>query len=96
MNAPQHRPAVDFFQSPMVTVKAAEVAILTILENLVRKGVLSEQEALATFNNIPLLQGVNSAHEIGLTLRNWQDVLAWRFKAGQKAAEEPKNAPAAA
>jgi hypothetical protein len=80
MNAPQHRPDANFYQSPAVSAKAAEAMIISLFEALVREGVLKEEKAVAAFNNIPLLQGINQAHEIGLTLGNWKDKLVWRLK----------------
>jgi len=77
---PQPRPEVNFYQSPAVNAKAAEAMIISLFEALVREGVLSEEKALAAFNNIPLLQGINQAHEIGMTLGNWKDKFVWRLK----------------
>ena len=71
------RPETNIYRSPGVDIKAAETAIITILAYLVTERVLTEEKALAAFNNIALLQGTSQAHEVGIILSIWKDKLAW-------------------
>jgi hypothetical protein len=71
------RPETNIYRSPGVDIKAAETAIITILAYLVTERVLTEEKALAAFNNIALLQGASQAHEVGMVLGSWRDKLAW-------------------
>jgi|RhiMetdeSRZDD1v2_1073273.scaffolds.fasta_scaffold2643894_1 hypothetical protein len=77
LHAVPTRPDVNFYRSPGVDMKAAETAIITILAYLVDQRVLTEEKALAAFNNIALLQGTSQAHEVGIILSIWKDKLAW-------------------
>jgi hypothetical protein len=89
----RQRPPVDFHQQFSVLTKALENTVLGLLDALVREKVLSKQQALAAFSNIPAPQGVNNPHEIGLTLKNLRDVLEWHWAETEK---QQKNSPAVA
>ena len=77
LHAVQSRPETNVYRSAGVDLKAAETAIITILAYLVTERVLTEEKALAAFNNIALLQGASQAHEVGMVLGSWRDKLAW-------------------
>jgi hypothetical protein len=86
LQAVQSRPDVNFYRSADVDMKAAETAIITILAHLVEERVLSEEKALAAFNNIALLQGINQAHEVGVVLAIWKDKLTWLLNRNRQSA----------
>jgi hypothetical protein len=72
------RPSSDFYQTPAVSSRAAEILTLSILRVLVDKKVLSGDEALAVFDNLgPLAKGINNAHEVGQTISLWRRTFAW-------------------
>jgi hypothetical protein len=75
------KPPQDFFQAPAVSSKAMESVFLNLLRVLVDEKVLSEEKANRVFDDLgPLIRGVNSAHEVSLTVNFWRRTFAWLLK----------------
>ena len=75
------RPTADFHQPAGASSKTAEIVVLSMLHQLVRKKVLSAKDALDTFSNLQLLsQGINNSHEIGLTISFWRRTFEWMLE----------------
>jgi hypothetical protein len=80
MTAAAPRPEANYTQMPATMSKTSEIAILGIMDKLVEKGILTIDEALSAIGSVPLLDGINSAHQIGMALRHWRDTLEWLHK----------------
>lgn len=75
------RPTVNFYQAPSVSAQAMADLFLSLLNVLIDEEVLTEEAANRVFDNlVPLMQGVNNAHEIGLTINFWRRRLEWLRK----------------
>jgi hypothetical protein len=79
-------PSNDFYQGPGVAAKAAEITVLNLLAGLVKEKVLTAGQALSIFDNNKLVDGINNAHQIGMTLRSSRDALNWMINEDTKSA----------